>query len=67
MLGEAKAPSDVPAWEAMATELTVRGDTYRINELVFPPGEWVEVPAMLVERLQYLPWAQVRQQAVPDA
>jgi hypothetical protein len=59
-----KKPEAGPTWEAMAAELNPRGAPYRLNELVFPPGEWVEVPAILAERMPFLGWAQVRQREV---
>ncbi len=55
-----RAPQAEPEYEAMAETLNPRGDAYRMNELVFAPGEWVAVPGGLIERLTLLSWAQVR-------
>lgn len=61
MLGKPKMPPIEPAWEAMAEGLNSRGDPYQINGILLPPGEWVELPLQLAERLALFGGVQLRQ------
>lgn len=61
MLGKPKMPPIEPGFEAMAAELNPRGEPYRLNGLTFTPGDWVEVPASLLPRLDAFGWATVRE------
>ncbi len=51
--------------EAMAETLNPRGEPYRMGDITFTPGEWVVIPSVLIERLQMVGWAQIRQQEAP--
>lgn len=55
-------PPELPAGplEAMAAELNPRGLPYRLNDMEFPPGVWVDVTPGQAAQLQLLPWATVR-------
>lgn len=56
-----RAPKAELEYEAKAEGLTLRGDVYRLNDLLFPPGEWVPVPPYAAECLRLTSWAEVRE------
>ena len=44
-----------PIWEAQASELNPRGEPYSCDELILPPGEWVEIDERQSMRLALMP------------